>query len=608
MISLQSAFSEETDIHFTREEAEEERWKFITNFSSRDKFAIDTSVQGSGKTHDGIRAFGLYENSIFLTKSNDKMEIILRRMQKDIPEATYHPIWGLERSCTFYQDDREIQEQVDDLRKMGIDTTTIHMLIHPGDPECPYITQDKSYTGRTVQTFDRFLASIEHGLFRDFQNPRFIYLDEIDGFLDTKSVNIPTNDISTWRFEPVVCNDNYLPDISELIIPPEEKTALLQRYRSLITDEDDHISMTKVVENQYQIKIVSSKLAVVTSHYITGLKNNPKTGMTTVALMPSVFRIMMFLLKHNKLRFMAGSASLRHHRLKFKILEGYFNFARSLIMTNYYNWLQTENNMGTPEWFKKMDKYERLGNLNILEFQSSYIPEANFINYLANDKHSYSNGHYSRLLDGKNPNKISKLRKELETEVSQILTHLETTKGSIKNKKILVITFNELIPFLRQLVYKNRYQSYSQNKNNYFRQFVEILPWFSNKMHGINAQEFFDIILLIGDPLENDVSEYVTKHKLLPERLNKSGFILLPNLPEEVQKLVYESVLTEFIEGIHRSRGEIPVVVIGNFFNLGYGSHIRYKVIKEILDRDRIKPVSIKSDITSKILQNTETN
>ena len=105
--------------------------------------------------------------------------------------------------------------------------------------------------------------------------------------------------------------------------------------------------------------------------------------------------------------------------------------------------------------------------------------------------------------------------------------------------------------------------------------------WFCSKWHGINANKTHDLVLLIGDPIENEISKFLEKKNA--GKATIKGFTIKEDyfLSEWERDMANESILTELLEGIHRSRGDLDVIYVGNLLNPDYITDklIRMKVI-----------------------------
>ncbi len=667
------------DICNSLEESENVRRDYYDTFDLDSNIKLDTSLYASGKTYNLIEKFTKLPFAFILGQSHAKLDDLNNRIHREQPSLVegndYHVVRSLENTCSEFLTNIDSLETFSELRNLGIDMMTIHRIIHPNGDNCPYINQDRRFEGRTVMTFDRLISAIHSKHFKGGGRGHLtLLLDEIDGFLDGEEIHIPTRELE-YEIRLFMDGDEFLPSLSEVVVPEGEEERLRQQYRNLIRNEQGEIDINAIRENEYHITIIRSKLALIERHYVTKRYDNNKSGKTTFELIPKAFGFLKFLFEHRNIRLIAGSATLRTDKIKLEIFRRYYSLARDLTLYEVYKYVtDTENKDFILDYtpFKKgsisrmssimydhssgstyrelveivMDtdhkkdimikqEYTRLvkqairkllteavqeyrdkytistlkhakylqlfsdySRYLISEFDASFISQEFYFYYYSMPDRGFSMNHYKTRISriGRESyeevkTKRLRLQREIEKDVCTVLDHTTINSKLPTDPKVLLITFSPVVRFIEEFIAKKR-----ANKEGlgYFKN-MDIRPWFSNTTHGINAHEKYHVVVLLGDPLPPHIVRYTSKKELIGNiKSNQRGFILKDGIPLDEEKFVYSSMFSEPMEGGHRGRRKIPSIWIGNFMDmLWHGTPEQHNIIREILERDWIRPVKL---------------
>ena len=118
---------------------------------------------------------------------------------------------------------------------------------------------------------------------------------------------------------------------------------------------------------------------------------------------------------------------------------------------------------------------------------------------------------------------------------------------------------------------------------------MDILPLFSNRMHGINANtEGYDLLITIGDPLDPIASKFASDTGII--ELNKRGFRIKENTDTAIKKEIYRTMIAELLEAFHRGRSEIPIVALSNFLT---PEEEDFRMIRGILEADNFNLINV---------------
>ena len=544
----------------------------IQKFLKDDKHAVLAidSIQGSGKTTAIIDEFAKSSDAILLTQSNVKISELVNIINRRHPDLDYHAIYGLEAMCDTYLMDEDVHGLVGEYRKIGILTEDIHHMICLDD-ECAFSKQEIGMEGRIIESVNRFFYQITLGdQFWSLHAGRIIMIDEADGLFSRKKtdlVAIPYNN------ERLPFDSVYLPEIYQLNAPEGTYTELMEKYKELITD---------IFKNKEEIKDTIKMIELVTQKYYS-------TEVAEFFNLPITFFIFKTILER-RLKLIIGTATLRNHRINFNVLNSYFQIALFQTLENSQFKILKNGTTDDMKLIKLHEIYEYLDNLkpDILEFEADYIPGFRDIFVLQSHTHSFSHSHYKRAFNSKEEEIKKGAFKELRAEIVTAIRFYELQTGK-KAEKILLITFKtvmEEIERYKKKLRKNRNLSHDP----IFLKIKNILPLFSNRMHGINAnQEGYDLILTIGDPLDPATSKFATDTRII--EVKKTGFRLKETADPTLKSMLTRTMLAELLEAFHRGRGEIPIIALSNF--LAPDNEEDITTIKEILKRDNFTLINV---------------
>lgn len=516
-----------------------------------------TSMQGRSKTTAMINEFVKYPNSIFLTQSTKRMnDNILPEIRHWFPGFhDFRTIKGMEAVCSTltgknnnddeeeYYGKNELLELAYELRKIGILTDDIHKIICD-DPNCDYLSQDKEFSGRIIETVKRFHMQITLG--RKFSDlyKRIIFIDEADGLLNMESTVLTG---LPYESELIFQETNLLPAIFRVKAPSDEIKKLMKKYRNLISDID---------ENEEEIKITTDLIRILTEGYFTIIKGK-------IHSLPSIFYIFLSVLEH-EMKLILGSATMRNHRLNFYKLQAYYITALELVLSEKTDRITEKYNSEAVAYLSNLRPEVR-------EFYYNFEKEPSKIYYLPNPNHSFSISHYKKIKTD------DKILKRTFAEI-RIALDFYRAKTNHEPEKILLICLSELERHIKKYL-KNLKKTRHGNRNTLFKN-MEFKRFFSNEMHGINAdKEGYDLIITIGDPLDSMITKY--SDTLGAGQLLKKGFSIRSDTNKEMKEMLIRTMLSELLEAFHRGRGRIPIIAIGNFLSLPDSKEITNKIMKE---------------------------
>ena len=504
-----------------------------------------TSMQGSGKTTSIIGQFAKSKDAIILTQSNQKIDEIIKIIRNLYPDLQFKAIYGLERSCRTYRSDDEIKKVVAHYRHLGILTEDIHKIICH-DKECEFLTQDTDMEGRIIESVARFEAQITMGrAFRYMHWNRLILIDEADGLLNQSKTSIIEMPYQSERM--FIEKPTYMPEIY-VIKPPEEALAnMMEEYYELIKD---------INHNEHLIKNRTDIIRLLTQGFYS-LENK------TISELPPIFYIFRSILDR-QMKLILGSATMRNHSINNQTLKGYYEIAYQLALEKAQNNIE-EKADDEKKLIKKLEHYQFLSNLKpeIREFEANYIPGLRNIYVMDGliKRHSYSLAYFKRAFDPEDEERRKKAWNQLRWEISMALKFYELEYGKTANK-VLLISFKPVVDEISNHI-KRLEKNRNLSKDPILKR-ITPKPFFSNSMHGINAnKDGYDLILTIGDPVDHSTSKMAKDLNIF--KGTKRGFGIKENTDISLKKQIIRTQSSELIEAFHRGRSEIPIIAIGNF-------------------------------------------
>lgn len=467
------------------------------------------------------------------------------------------------------------------------------------DPYCEYLDQDRTINGRIITTLDMFM----HLKDQIGTNQKFlILLDEGDGLLNMNEKVLPPELFNKYPHKEVYEGNDYLPHISKWDVPnirePNEDILELCREGKFsnsiqglkeqltnMTFTEGVIDVKKIQENSRYIKRLKTLIDIFANKYFSYYQNNRKMKIE-IYLPPTMLELSRFLLTHPGITMIVSSASLRHHRLRWRKVIDYFELARMMLMSEIS---QTISDLSGYKLERQLQVYDYIQDCKTPhEFRSPFIAKKTKLIVKSDDTHSFSKTHYS-ILDEKEYQKYSEsngkdtaeskriiVKEELISYIKTLVPLYEKIEGKQVNK-ILLITFEEGVKTIEEerknlykkiVQYNKKYGKDEETRNSYeLLKKIDAKSWFSPKWHGINANKTHDLVLLIGDPIENEISEFLRKKNA--GKATIKGFTIKEDcfLSEWERDMANESILTELLEGIHRSRGDLDVIYVGNLLN-----------------------------------------
>ena len=567
------------------EESAKEHLREINKFSKDDHHAVlfINSMQGSGKTTSFINRFAKSRDAILLTQSNEKIADLVHIINEKYPDLKYKAIYGLEKACTTYRSDDGIKKKVARYRKLGILTEDIHKIICHDD-ECDFITQEKAMDGRIIESVARFEAQITLGkAYHNMHWNRLILIDEADGLL-----NMNETKLSSMPYEDELLeSDPYLPEIHRVTAPSGKVEELFEKYNSMINDID---------RNEDEIEKTTATIRILRQGFYSVKSGKIPEITSTISELPPIFHIFKSVMD-KQMKLIVGSATMRNHSINNETLKRYFRIAYELAMDQAVvdlkdQYTNAESVMDVK--YQKSDAhYLYLTNLDpeIMEFVSNYIPGLQTIyamdGSLIKEKHSYSLASFKKVLNPEDEERRKNGWKLLKKEIVMALKFYELEYGKSANK-ILLISFKIVCDEINKHIQKLK-KNCNLSRDPIFKK-ITTKPFFSNQMHGINANtDGYDLILTIGDPVDHSTSKLASDMNVF--KATKRGFGIKENTDISLKKQIIRTQSSELIEAFHRGRSEIPIIAIGNF--LTDENVENQKIIKEIMMNNGFSVINI---------------
>lgn len=522
---------------------------------------ILTSVQGTGKTTAMMEFFSEQTNAVWIKLQTDKLQTDLQEIMKFDPIAEPHIIYSLENMCSTYLEksmDKEsgIVEEVKLYREIGLNPEKIHEWICD-NPLCPYLEKQK-VEGLSLLSFKGLDVRIMNDAKTHFNllgKPDCIFLDELDGFLIERKITLHNpdiiNDILKAKKQDVArLVENPLINI-EHIHDPELLKKYKEKYNQLTANPE------KIAKNLKIIKEIKNAMEILEYGYVTDKFQLEGIEMEYVIAPPIVSLFNYAIKTHTKL--ICGSATLNHNilqRLKIQTIFDYLKNEAILTDEDYVN----------ADYYDQKDIHFYTAPAPISKTQIYNMPVKS---------HSLSRNRFEILKKSnanltKQDETLSKKRlQEVEFEILKALKLAQDIYGIEPKQNTLIITHREIAEKIKKIKEHKRNQKTGISLTKF-----DFMSFFSNEMHGFNAQNQYGLLIIYGDPLSPDIVNYASRTKTVRDKSQmRRGFSLKDDAPEEIRATVIESMLSELIESIHRSRGtvtggkKIPVITISNFLS-----------------------------------------
>lgn len=540
-------------------ESGKEHSREINNFLKDDHHSVlfINSMQGSGKTTSFINRFAKTKDAILLTQSNEKIADLVQIINEKYPDLKYKAIYGLEKACSTYRSDDGIKKKVARYRKLGILTEDIHKIIC-NDEECGFLTQDKNMDGRIVESVARFESQITLGKqFHDMHWNRLILIDEVDGILNQRQTSLYVVPYEHERLQ----TETYLPEIHKIKAPDGTLKELMDTYKELLNDIDS---------NEYEIRNVVDTIRILTHGFYSVKSGKIPEITSTISELPPIFYIFKSVMD-KQMKLIVGSATMRNHQINNETLKRYFRIAYELALDQAVVDLKDQykdaESVMDVKYQKSDAHYLYLTNLDpeIREFSSNFIPGLQTIyamdGSLIKEKHPYSLTFFKKTFNSEDEERRKNGWKILKKEIVMALKFYELQYGKSANK-ILLISFKIVCDEINQHIQKLK-KNCNLSRDPIFKK-ITTKPFFSNQMHGINANtDGYDLILTIGDPVDHSTSKLASDMNVF--KATKRGFGIKENTDISLKKQIIRTQSSELIEAFHRGRSQIPIIAIGNF-------------------------------------------
>lgn len=559
----------------------EEIFKYHTEVlgSNNADILVLVGMQGTAKTSAMKYDFARQDNALWIKQSWKKLEDDYKMARKDNPAKDLHIIHSLETLCNTYLDAFENEdwmtiEEVKKYRTLGVNGDRIHKFICEDDG-CPYPIRSKEIAGLTFATFKALQIRLQHidQNYKLLGQTKRIHIDEADGLLMPEVVEFSDYTI----FENLMrLNTKRLPTDEAFVTLykfedfMDIKKALSKEFNSLTQNE------VSIRNNRKRISELNKALKVLSRKFFLEIDQNKKT----ITMAPDIVDLILYVLK-NDVKLILASATLRHNLVQRITIEEYFFALR-------YETELRALDRDYPSDYVENKMLEFVGSPNPIYYTQVY-------NY-SDSSHSFSRRRYEVL-----KSKRSKLNNDRKKEFDDRLYEVEiNTKLALRTLKELYniefgkpafISHREINDRIRDLQEKYSGEKYGKFLADTF----ECYDFFSNAMHGSNLHEKHDGIVIYGDPLSPDITKLAGNLNLIADRRNmRTGFKLKEDAKIKQKRFVIESELSELLESIHRSRGKIPVVVIGNFLepakpDIKDSDAIDKDIIEDILNEDNIQ-------------------
>ena len=373
-----------------------------------------------------------------------------------------------------------------------------------------------------------------------------------------------------------------MPQIYRLNAPKGTETALEERYNELISDIDG---------NKEEIKNTVQLRRLVTQGYYSMQDGK-------ISELPPIFYIFQKVLER-QMKLVIGTATMRNHRINFNTMQDYLRLAYEIAMENYTGkdanaiLKEQDEEKEKKKLIRFAEKGDYLNNIEpeILEFEADYIPGFTDVYVFQSHKHSYSKSHYKTAFKGTDEELRNERWKELRKELVTLLWFYEQQTAK-KPEKILLITFTEVRDEIERRIRKLK-KSRNFPHDNLLRRISNVLPLFSNRMHGINAnKEGYDLIITVGDPLDAATARFATDTGII--ELNRKGFKLRKDADPALKATVMRTMLSELLEAFHRGRSEIPIIALSNFLA---PDKVDAKFVKKVMANDNFTLINVYSKL-----------
>ncbi len=551
------------------------------------KFFI--SLQGTGKTTSMMDDLARQKEAIWVKQSRKKLKDDLEIISKKNDNA--HIVLTLEDLCQTYRKNHgiiepsEMDEEVEQYRRLNIPPDKIHSFIC-SEEGCPYSERDKRLSGLSLVSFQNLKTRIDYIK----QNPTLlgrpsvIYVDESDGLLS------PT----LYKFESFEVFSTLVNANKKLLLASpymnvskfENAEAILNKFKT----EFKKLTKTKelVEENRDRIREISNAIQVLTTNYFIEF-NTEKMYIVSAPPIMTLFRYAI----GYPVKVIIGSAKLRHHIIERNKIIFLFELTQNEALDSVM-----EANLSDDF---KLEKASEIMEKQI-EIVSSPTPFGRTTVYnLAVSKHSLSKNRYIIFdkirtnLAPKEKQLFDKRLEEAENLIQKGLEYVFITQSE-RFQNPMLITYTGLVNHLQRLKEKYRGEKYGKWLSQTFNHYA----FFSNAMHGMTASDNgYDSIVCFGDALDPQVVAFANNIGVAETGMR--GFSIKPETDEQLKRIIYESMMAELLEAIHRSRGtvdngiRIPVLTISNFLETDDPED--KKIINEILAQDNIDIRSLNEDM-----------
>ncbi len=561
------------------------------------------STQGTSKSTSMRKDFTEQKDARFIKESRSSLEKQWQLIQKETGSKKAYIIKTLEDICITYKNAEKSQKgdyvpplisKVKRYREIGFPPDKIHKFICK-DKECGYPERNKSINGLSMLSFNAFLIRIQHNKETGGKllgNPLRIYFDEADPFLKSKKIKFKDYRI----FDKLVnARSEILADNAFIKTSYIHDPALLKELQNDFNEKSK--TESDIDEWEYNLEDLQNAIKILQFGYISGFDIKKMA----VEMSPQIVPLFRYVLESD-VPMVCGSAILGKDLIQQEQIRQYFYTIRESVEMNLYEKLEMDGDNTDPSHIKKLNNAVRISDAEI-KFYKAPPPLGITQLYLHSVRnHSFSHNRHKYNSKNREDRKSERdfytsRRLEMQETIEEALNKMEVLyQMQLHDKKTLVITFKEIAEYIREL-------KRSWKKNSLSPLFdYDFLAWFSGDMHGMNAPDKgYELIILYGDPINHSISRFCHSLKLIPEQKQKllRGFTLKDETDINLREMIMRSAISEILEGVHRSRGnmipsdiltitpKIPVLAISNL--LSPDSEIDKRIVSEVLKEDRIE-------------------
>lgn len=568
-------------------------WQIETMRNNIHDVVFNASLQGTAKTTSMLYDFAQQPEALFIAQSRKKLESLSQQITDFGYSKRHHIIYTLEDICETITEakeakNEELLNEVSEFRKSGIPPDRIHVFICKKH-SCRYREWKNEIKDLSLLSFDGAIVRMKY----DKQTrgnllgkPKKIFIDESDGFLSSEEITFHQEDIAEQltgsKFMKLTGQTNFI----QLFAIRNDLAfeTFKEEFKELTASEN------QVIENLSRVRELHKALELLKTGLIVGTRQvrNKDTGRmdTVFTTSPKILSIFEYILEHPGVRLIAGSAKLNKNVIEREKLHGYFELLKH-IKIQVLEQRQLKSRSGDE--FNSLRERIYQMEKQTLEVVRAPNPKGKTQVYsLSINEHGFSMSRYTgrngeslfgSKIKSRSKEQDEKIRKLLFDEIGWYAKYaLDVAKKiygvDVNPRDVLFISYNAITRELERLKKKDK-----RNYRHFIYNFQVVGGFFSNAMHGINADKLgVKLIIVYGDPIDRQVVEYAQKFKVNEDyKKMRRGFALKRDADKAFRDILVPSMLSEVFEAIHRARGtvipdqgvkdKIPVIVIGNLLD-----------------------------------------